>query len=376
LAFDHAELNFQPDLINMNKHAHQDTLTKVIEVLIRVLILGWIVGWSIMILSPFISIILWSMIIAISISPIFHRLKKMFRKRGGLAATIVTTFLLAIIIIPAVILSNSLIEGIENLKEVYISGQLVIPPPSPERVQNWPGLAKPVLDMWTLASQNTEAAFMQYQDELKKGIGWVLSALAKAGLGVAQLVVSIIISGFLLAYGESAASGIRKLFVRLAGDRGESFMELSETTIRNVVKGVLGVAAVQTAIAGVGLFAIGIPFAGLWCFICLILAIVQVGVAPVLIPAVIYAYGTHEVLPATLFLGCSILALISDNILKPILLGRNAPVPLLVVFLGAIGGFITSGFLGLLLGPVILSLAYNLFNSWINDQSEHETPAS
>jgi len=361
----------------MNKTtANQDTLTKVIEVLIRVLILGWIVGWSIMILSPFVSIILWSMIIAISISPWFIWLKRVFRGRAGLAATVVTTILMTIIIVPAVILSNSLIDGIDNLREIYKSGQLVIPPPTPERIQQWPSIAKPVLDGWTLASENMEAAFVKYGDELKKGVGWVLSALTQVGLGVAQLVVSIIISGFLLAYGESAASGIRKLFIRLAGKRGEPFMNLSETTIRNVVKGVLGVAVAQTVIAGIGLFAIGIPFAGLWCFICLILAIVQVGVGPVLIPAIIYAYGTHEVLPATLFLGCSILALISDNILKPILLGRNAPVPLLVVFLGAIGGFIVNGFLGLLLGPVVLSLAYNLFSSWMNEQHEPEVPAS
>lgn len=360
----------------MNKHPNQETLTKVIEVLIRVLILGWIVGWSIMILSPFVSIILWSMIIAISVSPFFHKLKKMFRGRGGLAATVITIFLLAIIIVPAGILSNSLIDGIENLKEVYKSGQLVIPPPSAERVQSWPRFAKPILDAWTLASQNIEAAFVKYGDTLKGGIGWVLSALAQIGLGVGQLIVSIIISGFLLAYGESAASGVRKLFVKLAGDRGVPFMELSETTIRNVVKGVLGVAFIQTVIAGIGLFAIGIPFAGLWCFVGLILAIVQVGVGPVLVPAVIYAYGTHEVLPATLFLGWSILAMVSDNILKPILLGRNAPVPLLVVFLGAIGGFIANGFIGLLLGPVILSLAYNLFSSWVNDSADASTPAS
>jgi predicted PurR-regulated permease PerM len=359
----------------MNKtSASQETLTKVIEILIRVVILVWIVGWSIMILSPFVSIILWSMIIAISVNPFFHSLKKLFRGRKALAATSITILLLAIIIVPVIILSGSMIEGVQNLKEVYDSGQLVIPPPSAERVQQWPTIAKPLLDAWVLASQNIEAAFAKYGNELKGGVGWVLAALAQTGLGVAQLIVSIIISGFFLAYGESAASAIRKLFVKLAGDQGESFMNLSETTIRNVVKGVLGVAVVQTAIAGIGLFAIGIPFAGLWCFICLILAIVQVGVAPVLIPAVIYAYLTYDVLPATLFLGCSIVALISDNILKPILLGRNAPVPLLVVFLGAIGGFIANGFLGLLLGPVVLSLAYNLFSSWVNvvEQSEHQ----
>jgi len=351
----------------MNKtSANQETLTKVIEILIRVVILVWIVGWSIMILSPFISIILWSMIIAISVSPIFHRLKKMFRGRGALAATLVTVFLLAILIIPVIILSGSMIDGVQNLKQVYDSGQLVIPPPSPERIRQWPAIAKPVLDAWTLASQNIEAVVAKYGNELKGAVGWILSALAQTSLGVIQLMASIIISGFFLAYGDSATSGVRKLFVKLAGDRGDTFMNLSEITIRNVVKGVLGVAVVQTAIAGIGLFAIGIPFAGLWCFIGLVLAIVQVGVGPVLIPAVIYAYATHDVLPATVFLGWSVLAMVSDNILKPILLGRNAPVPLLVVFLGAIGGFIANGFLGLLLGPVILSLAYNLFSSWVN----------
>lgn len=359
----------------MNKtSANQETLSKVIEVLIRVVLLVWILGWSIMILKPFVSIILWSMIIAISVSPWFNWLKKKFRGHGGWAAVLITTLLLAIIVGPVVILSNSLFDGLENLRAVYKGGQLVIPPPSPERVHSWPAMAKPVLDAWTLASQNTEAAFAKYGDQLKDGIAWILTAMTQVGFGVLQLIVSIIISGFFLAYGESAASGIRKLFIRLAGERGEPFMSLSETTIRNVVKGVLGVAVAQTGIAGIGLFAIGIPFAGLWCFICLVLAIVQVGVGPVLIPAVIYAYGTHEVLPATLFLGCSVLALISDNILKPILLGRNAPVPLLVVFLGAIGGFIADGFIGLMLGPVILSLAYNLFNTWMNQQSETDVP--
>jgi predicted PurR-regulated permease PerM len=359
-----------------NTPTNEQTLTKVVEVLIRVLILGWIVGWSIMILSPFVSIILWSMIIAISVNPWFSWMKKVFRGRGGLASTIVTFILLAIIIVPFILLSNSVIDGVNNLKEVYKSGQLVIPPPSPERVQSWPGLAKPLLDAWTLASQNTEAAVTKYGDQLKDGVGWLLKAMSQLGIGVVQLIVSVIISGFLLAYGESAASGIRALFVRLAGGRGEHFMNLSETTIRNVVKGVLGVAAGQSLIASIGMFAIGIPFAGLWSIIGFALSLVQIGVGPVLIPAIIYAYGTHEVLPASLFLGWSILALISDNILKPILLGRNAPVPMLVVFLGAIGGFIAEGFLGLLLGPVILSLAYNLFNTWMKVQSEPEAPTS
>lgn len=160
--------------------------------------------------------------------------------------------------------------------------------------------------------------------------------------------------------------------MQLAERKGEGFMKLSELTIRNTVKGVLGVAVIQSLMAGVGMVVVGVPLAGLWFLACLILAILQIGVGPILIPVIVYVFATESTLTATLFLVWGIIVMISDNILKPFLLGHNAPAPTLVVFLGCIGGFIAYGFLGLFLGPVILALAYNLFLGWMNRPAASE----
>jgi predicted PurR-regulated permease PerM len=128
-----------------------------------------------------------------------------------------------------------------------------------------------------------------------------------------------------------------------------------------VVKGILGVAIIQTTMAALGFFIAGVPFAGLWTILCLILAIIQIGVGSIAIPVVIYMFSVSDTTTAiilAIWLGITLLA---DNILKPILLGRNAPAPMLVIFLGSIGGFIYNGFIGLFLGAIVLTIEYKLF---------------
>ena len=151
---------------------------------------------------------------------------------------------------------------------------------------------------------------------------------------------------------------------------GSSYFDMASIaalTIRNVVKGILGVAIIQSILAAIGFIAAGIPAAGLWVLCCLILAIVQIGTLPVAIPVIILAWNGDSTLTATLFTIWMIIVSVSDNILKPILLGKGAPAPMLVVFLGAIGGFILSGFIGLFTGAVVLSLGYKLFEVWMNE---------
>ena len=141
--------------------------------------------------------------------------------------------------------------------------------------------------------------------------------------------------------------------------------EMAEVTVRNVAKGILGIAVVQSLLAGVGLVIAGVPFAGLWILLCLILAIVQIGILPVSIGVIIYIWGSADTLTATLLTIWMILVGVSDNILKPIMLGKGAPAPMLIVFLGAIGGFMFSGFIGLFTGAIVLSLGYKLFIGWL-----------
>ncbi len=131
--------------------------------------------------------------------------------------------------------------------------------------------------------------------------------------------------------------------------------------------GVIGVAIVQAILAGIGFVVIGIPAAALWASICLVLAILQVSMAVVIIPIAIYVFSGHELLPSLLFVAWNIPVVALDNVLKPILMGRGVDAPILVIFVGAIGGFISFGFLGLFFGAVVLVIAYDLLIVWLDE---------
>jgi len=350
-------------------------LKYLIQVILQLGVLVLIFGWCFTMLAPFLSPILWGMIIAITAYPMYARLKDKLGDRPKLASILVTILFLTIILIPSILLAESLVEGIRHFRETIHEGESLIPPPG-EKVKDWPSFTKPAIDIWQSASENLQAVAVKYRDQLVSGGKYVLSLIGKTGVGILEFVVSIILAGIFLAYSKEGEGMLRSIFVKLAGEKGEELAAVSEGTIRSVVKGILGVAVVQTFMAGLGFFIAGVPAAGLWTFFCLILAIIQVGVGPIVIPVIIYLFNTADTTTAVIFLIWGIIIMISDNILKPILLGRGAPVPMLVVFLGSIGGFIASGFLGLFLGAVILSLGYKLFQTWIaRDNENEEQPA-
>jgi predicted PurR-regulated permease PerM len=171
----------------------------------------------------------------------------------------------------------------------------------------------------------------------------------------------------LLAYSEKAGKFIRELFVRLAGEKGNELVDSAEKTIRNVSLGIVGVALIQSSLAGIGFLVAGVPGAGLWALISLFLAIIQIGILPVCLIIVIFMFITAPTLTAVLLMIWCILIGPLDNVLKPLLLGRGSKSPMLVIFLGAIGGFILNGLIGLFFGAVILSIGYNLFNVWLKE---------
>ncbi len=339
-------------------------LKHAVEIAVRLGLLVALLGWCLMILSPFLPILIWSIIIAVAMNPLYQSLNKRLRNRGGLTASLMVVFILIVILVPCVLLTDSLIDGVRHLKEAYDQDGHLIPPPD-ERVNSWPPILKPVVDLWSLAANSLQAFVVQYKEQLGSAIRWLIRSLAGVGLGILQLMGSFIIAGVLLAYSKFGGEAAERIFIRLLGQRGQEFVKLTETTIRQVVKGILGVAVIQTILASLGFFIAGVPLAGLWAVLCLLLAIVQVGMGPIIIPLVIYMWSASDNLTAGLFTGWSIFVMVIDNVLKPWLLGKGAPVPMLVIFLGSIGGFIAVGFVGLFLGAVILSLTYKLGQEWM-----------
>jgi len=352
------------------KNTNSYNFEKIVDTLIRLGLLSLLLMWCLDILRPFILILIWAIVIAIAIYPVYAILVKVFRGRKILAGIFLTVFLLSLIMIPSGLIMYSLYEGINHFRELFNTGEPLIPPPGGSTA-NWPSIAKPIVDFWQLASENLQETIVKYSDQIKEYGSLLLLALAGIGKGVLSFIVSIIIAGVLLIYTDSSVVVTHKIFKKLVGKNSENFAEISVLTIRNVVKGILGVALIQTTMAGLGFFIAGVPFAGLWTILCLILAIIQVGVGPIAIPVVIYMFSVTDTTTAVILAIWLGITLLIDNVLKPILLGRNAPAPMLVIFLGAIGGFIFNGFLGLFLGAIILTIGYKLFLMWLDTETNH-----
>jgi predicted PurR-regulated permease PerM len=339
-------------------------LARAVESSIRIAVVAIFAVLCFQILSPFLIPIIWGVIIAVSLYPVQQWFEKRLKGKRGLAATAVSVLMLLVILIPVVLLAGTLITGLKDAADSFRSGEVHIPLPPPG-VETWPVIGKQLAGIWTLASTNLEAAAVEFAPALKTAAMWLLAMAGNVGLAVLLVFASVIIAGVFLAYAESGSRAVQAFAARLAGDQGKAFVRTAELTVRSVARGILGVAFIQAALAGIGLLAAGIPAAGLWAFLCLLFSIVQIGSLPVLLPAVIYIWATAETLPAILFTGWSLFVTVSDNILKPILLGRGADAPMLVVLLGAIGGFIAYGVAGLFVGAVILSLGYKLYQSWV-----------
>jgi predicted PurR-regulated permease PerM len=323
-----------------------------------------------LILAPFVPIVAWGIIIAVASYPVFLKLQHA-TGRGGWAAAIWTILLLAVLIVPVVLLAKSTVEGVQSLMEHLDAGTFVVPPPPPN-LESWPLIGAPLNRIWSMASNNLTEAVKILAPQIKTVLPKLLSATAGIGLTVLQFFFSILIAGALLANAQSAAEVTRALANRLFGERGAEFQNLVGSTIRSVTSGILGVALIQTVLAAIGFLVAGLPGAGLWAVIFLVAAVLQIGML-VLIPAVIFVFATATTTTAVVFLiWCAVVGLL-DNVLKPMLLGRGASVPTAVVFLGAIGGFVAMGIVGLFVGAIILSVGYKLFLAWIGPNSAEST---
>ncbi len=331
---------------------------------IRLVFLALIIAWCLLILLPFVSIILWAVILAIAFSPLHTSLSRWMGGSVKLSSTLIVVIGLAIILIPGWLFLDSIITGAKELKADFDNSSFTIPLPT-EKVKDWPLIGERFYNVWMSASADLSAFFAQYREQLAGIFEKLVKGILSVVSGGFQMIASTIIAGILLVLKGSRES-VLKVFRKLAGDRGEEFVDLSYKTVGNVVQGVLGVALIQSFLIGLGFLLSGVPLAGLWTLFVLIFAILQLPAILIILPVIIWLFSSLDTLPAVLWTIYLAAAGLSDNVLKPILLGKGAPVPMLVIFLGVVGGFIFSGFIGLFTGAIVLSLGYKLFVAWID----------
>jgi predicted PurR-regulated permease PerM len=316
-----------------------------------------------LILLPFIPLIAWGIIIAVAAYPRFQKLQLRLGGRGGWSAVVFSVVLLALLIVPMVLLAGTLVDGVQTLAAHLKDGTLTVPPP-PAGVETWPIIGAPLNRLWGSAARDLPQMIRSFAPQIKAVLPELLSASAGIGLTVLQFALSIVLAGYLLANAPAAYELTCALANRVFGEKGPEYQRLIGATIRSVTNGIVGVAFIQSVFAGLGFLVAQLPGAGLWAVIFLFAAVLQVGLL-VLIPAVIYMFTIASTTKAVIFLVWCLIVGLMDNVLKPLLLGRGVPVPIAVVFLGAIGGFLAMGILGLFVGAVVLSVGYKLFLAWL-----------
>jgi len=342
--------------------------TKAMDIAIRISAVALLAFSCFQIASPFINPIIWAGIIAIGVYPVFEMMREKTGLSPGWASTILTVLMLAILIVPSYKLTEALIDNSQQLSKYLQDDELTIPPPG-ENIGDMPIIGEKLDEFWQKASDNPESVLGEFEPQITALMKSFTSAAAMASLNILVFVFSIILSGVFIASASGVKDSLENVFTRLAGERGPELMSLSKDTVQSVVRGILGIALLQTILAGIGFLVIGIPAAGLLAVICLVLAVVQIDILIVLIPLSILVFSNPETgtLAAVAFLVWNIIVGLMNNVLKPILLAQGVEAPMAVIFIGAIGGMMLSGIIGLFVGAVVMVLGYTLFLSWVRE---------
>jgi predicted PurR-regulated permease PerM len=338
-----------------------------VDFAIRIGLLALLGYWSLKVIGPFLTVGLWSAILAVALYPLFDWLGRKLGSRR-LAATLITLLCLIIVIGPVTWLGFGLIGGIELVIKGFDSDIFWIPLP-PESVKGWPLIGDQLHRLWSAAAADTKAVLLQVGPKLKPLAGTLLDVGQSVIFGLLEFLASIVIAGFLFTPGPRLVDALGVLLRRILSDRGEEMLQLAGTTIRNVSRGVVGIALLQSLLAGLGFLAAGIPAAGFLGFITLILGIVQIGPAILLIPIIVWSWTVLETTNALLFTAYMIPVGLLDNVLRPILMARGLTTPMPVIVIGVIGGTIAYGISGLFLGPIFLSVAWALIAAWAQDDN-------
>ena len=324
------------------------------------------------ILQPFVTPIVWGIIIAVGIYPLHIKFARFLGNRAKLSAWLISLIGIAIIVVPSVLITSSTVESVGKTVDAIESETLEISPPN-EKVKEWPFIGEKTYGIWSSANKNLTSTLHKYQPQLKELAPKLAKAVAGLAGGILLFIISIIIAGALLLVAEPAEKAANQIFKTFVGDKNDELTGLSIATIRSVVVGVLGIAVIQTIFLSIGMFAIKLPAAGILAIVLLIVTVVQLPPILVMLPIIVYVFSFAETGPAIIFAIWSIFGGLADMLLKPLFLGKGVDIPMLVVLLGAIGGMLLAGPVGLFAGSVILALAYKILTAMMKHSNEMNT---
>ncbi len=348
-----------------NIKEREEQVKIAIEIAIKLALLGIVIYLSYLIVKPFMAIVTWGIIIAVALSPLIDSLEKKIANRKKIIIGF-TVAVIATLLIPTYSLSGKMVESSQTIIHAIKDGSITIPPPT-QKVKEWPIIGEKSYAFLDKASHNLKETLVPFSDEIKKMTKYIFSTLGSGLATIFMFVGSMIIAAIFLIAREGSVRFYEELSHRLLGNKGKEWVQLSTLTVRSVVNGVLGVAIIQAIFALVGMGLMGIPFSIVWAVIIMFLTIIQLPALLIIGPMIAYVFSQGSGTAEVVFTIYMLIVGASDGVLKPILMGRGVDIPMLIILIGAIGGMMLMGMIGLFIGAVIFALTYTLFGFWIKE---------
>ena len=340
--------------------------TELPRIVLGVLFIGGLIVGSFWILEPFLAAFIWAVMIVVPTWPVMLSFQHALGGRRWAAVAVMSVLILAGLFVPLLTALGTLLSHVDDITRWAKEAKTLEIPPPPAWVAGLPFIGERAARLWQdVAVQGVESLSTHVAPYAREVIRWLATKIGTMGALFLQFLLTVVAAAVLYARGEVAADYALRFGARLAGEHGEAAIRLSGQAIRGVALGVVVTALLQALIAGIGLAFAGVPFTALLTAIAFLLAVAQLGAALVLVPAIVWLYWIGSPGWGTFLVVIAILTSSVDNIVRPILIKRGADLPLLLIFVGVVGGLIGFGLVGIFVGPVILAVSYTLLRAWL-----------
>jgi predicted PurR-regulated permease PerM len=318
-----------------------------------------------LIIKPFVSALLWAVVLCFSTWPIYVRLLKLMRGRRTLAALLMSLAMILVLLLPFVIVGASLADNVKDLSTAVHTWASTGPSAPPQWLVDLPVVGPKAAEYWITMAGDSGKLLAKLKEWIQPVSGALLAGGIMLGRGLFELTLSVLIAFFFFRDGAAAAERLRWGIDRIAGEQGTRLLDVAGQTVRGVVYGILGTALAQAIMAGVGFLIAGVPGWALLALLTFLLSVVPMGPPLIWIPAALWLFhqGSNGWGIFMIVWGIGVSSI--DNIVKPWLISQGSAMPFLLILFGVLGGAIAFGFIGVFLGPTLLAVAYRLVHEWI-----------
>jgi predicted PurR-regulated permease PerM len=347
--------------------------SRLMLALLRFVIVAVLIYWGALLLRPFLSVALWTAVLAVSLYPLHRWLTFRLGGRSRLAAALVTVLSLLVLTIPAAWLALLVGDVVRSAYDKIEAGSFTLLSP-PAWIRTWPVIGEKAYELWELARDNFGEVLVTLTPQLKTVASGLVRIGADAGLAAVSFLAAIVIAGFLLPGATVVVGNLRAAVQKIDPSNGGRYLEVAAITIRAVARGVVGISALQAIFASIGFNLAGLSQASILTFAVFIFAVIQIGAAIVIIPVIIWGWMAMSTSAALLFTVYMLFVATLDNILKPFVMGHGLKTPTLAILIGVVGGAISYGISGVFLGPIVVSVIWVLLTDWIRQPGAATKP--